>query len=141
MRGGIFFIFIFSSLLSFAQDKVTWEFTADNEVFVAKATIADGWHLYSQHVNDEIGPMPTMFDFSKNNDLKIIGKTIEPEPFKEYDENFGGELEYFKDEVLFHQKYKTQSSTELKGTVTYMVCNDVMCMPPTDVEFSIKIDK
>lgn len=140
MRGGIFFIFSFFAFMSLAQDRVAWEFDAENEVFVAKATIAEGWHLYSQHISNDIGPVPTSFQFEETDGIKMVGKTIEPKPFKEYDENFGGELDYFKEEVIFQQKFKHQGTTELKGSVTYMICNDTMCMPPTDVEFKITID-
>lgn len=141
MRTSILFILSFISCLSFGQNTVEWEFKVENEVFIAKAEIAEGWHLYSQHINNEIGPIPTSFEFEKNPAIRILGKTEEPESLKEYDENFEGELNFFKEQVEFSQELKVTSSSELKGFVTYMVCNDTMCLPPTDEFFNITIEK
>lgn len=139
----IFIVFILVSMLSFGQEKVEWTYSFDSEssTIQIKATIDEGWHLYSQHIDNEIGPVPTSISFEKNGEVVIVGKTIEPESLKEYDENFEGELNFFKDEVVFTQKIKLKKSTTLNGVVTFMVCNDTMCLPPTDIDFSIKINK
>jgi thiol:disulfide interchange protein DsbD len=71
--------------------------------------------------------------------VKFIGETLEPESIKEYDPNFEGELNFFKDEVTFVQKVEVEQPTELSGTVTYMICNDVMCLPPVDEFFKIEV--
>ena len=73
--------------------------------------------------------------------MKLIGKTIEPESIREYDENFEGELNFFKENATFKQKMKVSTSTSVKGVITYMTCNDTMCLPPKDVEFVITINK
>lgn len=137
----LFTVLLFSKL-SVAQDRVTWTFSYNKESghFEAKAEIAEGWHLYSQHIDNELGPVPTSFTFEENADLKLVGKVREPESIKEYDENFEGELNFFKEEVVFTQKIKASKSTELKGSVMFMVCNDTMCLPPTDKEFTVRID-
>lgn len=139
----IFIAFILLSTLSFGQEKVEWSYSFDSELSTIqiKATIDEGWHLYSQHIDNEIGPVPTSIVFEKNDEVVLVGKTIEPESLKEYDENFEGELNFFKDEVVFTQKIKLKNSTTLNGVVTFMVCNDTMCLPPTDIDFSIKINK
>lgn len=140
------FLIVFSLLfvsLSYGQDEVKWEFSFDNEVssLVMKARIEEGWHLYSQIIDNEIGPIPTEFQFTENESFNLIGKTVEPKPIIEYDKNFEGELNFFKEEVVFTQKIKNINAEAVNGVVTYMVCNDVMCMPPVDVEFTITIDK
>lgn len=124
-----------------AQDKVDWSYVfnpAAGEVQVT-ADIAEGWHLYSQHIDNEIGPIPTSFEFQENPAVEFIGSTKEPESIKEYDPNFEGELNFFKDEVTFVQKAKVKGATTIVGTVTYMVCNDTMCLPPVDEVFTINI--
>ncbi len=135
--------FILMTTLSFGQGKVEWSYSYDSEssTISVKAEIAEGWHLYSQHIENEIGPIPTSITFEKNEDVEIIGETIEPESLKEYDPNFEGDLNFFKDEVVFTQKIKLEKSTTVNGVVTFMVCNDTMCLPPTDIEFSITINK
>ncbi len=128
-------------IFSFGQEKVQWSYIynpAEGEVQM-KAEIAEGWHLYSQHIDNEIGPVPTSFDFQENPLIVFVGSVVEPESIKEYDPNFEGELNFFKDEVTFVQKIKADKATSVVGTVTYMVCNDVMCLPPTDEIFRIDI--
>lgn len=137
----IFLIYFFLiSFVSLGQDQVVWEFKADNDVFTAKATIAEGWHLYSQHIENEIGPIPTTFSFEENSKVELVGSVIEPEPLKEYDPNFEGDLNFFKDEVEFQQRIKHTGETEFNGMVTFMVCNSTMCLPPTDKKFTIKLN-
>lgn len=135
-------LFLFLSFQSFGQGKVKWsyEYNSTNDVIELKAVIAEGWHLYSQHINNDIGPIPTEFEFKENPSVKFVGKTNEPESIKEYDQNFEGDLNFFKDEVVFTQKVDVDAPTEVVGTVTYMVCNDVMCMPPKDEIFRITIE-
>lgn len=133
--------FSFLSYWSVCQDQVNWNYaynpvSAELEI---TATIANGWHLYSQHIANEIGPIPTSFEFEENRAVKLIGQTAEPESIKEYDPNFEGELNFFKDEVTFVQKVEVESPTEIHGTVTFMVCNDVMCLPPVDEFFKIEV--
>lgn len=143
VRTVFIFIFLLFAGLSFSQEKVTWSYSYDgvNEELVLEAKIADGWHLYSQVINEGIGPVPTSFEFKENPMIKVIGKTIEPESIHEYDDNFEGELNFFKDSVSFKQKMKVSKSTSVKGVITYMTCNDSMCLPPKDVEFIIAINK
>jgi len=131
------------SNLTFSQEKVTWSCYYDNssETLFIEANISEGWHLYSQNIDAEIGPVPTAFEFEENSAIKIIGKTIEPVSIRKYDENFGGELNFFKNKVVFEQKIQILESTSVKGVVTYMICNDTVCLPPKDVEFVVSINK
>lgn len=141
MKGILLIISTFVSLLSFGQDEVAWDFSFNNETSAIEihAVIQDGWHLYSQEIDNDLGPIPTFFEFKTNESFKLVGKTNEPTPIKEYDENFEGELNFFKNEVVFSQKIDNVSASSVEGVVTYMVCNDVMCMPPVDLEFTITI--
>lgn len=136
---------LFSSFLGLdavAQQHVAWEFTYDNQAseLVASATIDEGWHLYSQRITNDFGPIPTSFEFSTSDTYTLIGKTQEPEPIKQFDPNFEGEMHFFEDEVTFRQQIQASQPTTVEGTVTFMVCNDSMCMPPVDVPFKIKLN-
>jgi len=140
-------IFLFSLLLSlssFGQDKVEWSYRYDSEseVIIFSAKIEEGWHLYSQHINEGLGPVATSFNFDENKkQFKVIGKTNEPTPITEYDPNFEGDLSFFKDSVEFTQKIKVKKSGEVSGTITFMVCNESMCLPPVDIDFNLMIVK
>jgi hypothetical protein len=141
MKFSMFFVFLFSSLVSFSQKKVDWSFSYNQEAkaIEMKAQLADGWHLYSQHVANDIGPVPTTFTLTTNSAIKLIGKVDEPKPIQEYDENFEALLDYFENEVLFTQRIIVKKTTTLEGTVTYMACNATQCLPPVDEHFKIEL--
>jgi thiol:disulfide interchange protein DsbD len=104
------------------------------------ATIDGNWHLYAQDAGE--GPEPTTIAFTANplitfdGNVKEIGKME-----KSYDKNFNSVLKYYAKKVDFVQKIKvrTDIATAVKGTVTFMVCNDRKCLPPRDVPFTINI--
>lgn len=140
-----YFIALLFSVVTFmigAQERVKWDFSysSENKQLTFKATIDDGWHLYSQHINNTIGPVPTSFTFEKNDNIVMEGTVIEPKPIQAYDENFEATLDFFKNDVTFKQNLaKIISGEVIKGYVTFMVCNEVMCLPPSDYPFTIQI--
>ena len=48
---------------------------------------------------------------------------------------------YYEKTVNFVQVVKVKSSakTNLAGKVEFMVCDDELCLPPAEVEFSVSI--
>jgi hypothetical protein len=143
MRLAIFVLSLIPTFCTFGQKKVEWSFSYDasSGVVHLNAHLAEGWHLYSQHIANDIGPVPTAVHFDPNKDIKLIGKVDEPKPVQEYDENFEALLDYFEHEVNFTQRVSVKSSTILTGAVTYMACNSTQCLPPTDEYFSIELKK
>jgi hypothetical protein len=128
------------------ENPVSWNFSAVKkgpkqlEVHMT-ATIAGNWHLYSQKPGE--GPEPTQFTFTKNPLIKLNGKVKEVGKMESmYDPNFKSTLKFFNQKVDFVQNItlKSAANTVLKGTVTFMVCNDRRCLPPKDIPFSIQID-
>jgi hypothetical protein len=143
MKLAIFVFLCFFSSKAEAQSRVSWSFEYDQKAGLLKlnAELADGWHLYSQHIANDIGPVPTTFQFDPNKSYKLIGKVDEPKPIQEYDDNFEALLDYFEHQVEFTQRISVRSSTVLTGTVTYMACNSTQCLPPTDEHFTIQLNK
>lgn len=141
----IFFLLCLTlSFCSFGQDKVEWaaNYDSQSESITFSAKIEEGWHVYGQNINESLGPVPTTFEFEKNNKkFKLIGKTIEPTPITKYDKNFEGELSYFENSVQFVQKLKVKSSADVNIKLTYMVCNEDVCLPPRNIDFNLKIIK
>jgi len=104
------------------------------------ANIDGNWHLYAQDAGE--GPEPTSFTFDANPLVKLDGKVKESGKLeKSFDPNFNSTLRYYAQKVDFIQKVKvkTNANTVVKGTVTYMVCNDRKCLPPKEIPFSIKV--
>jgi thiol:disulfide interchange protein DsbD len=135
-------VLLLSPLSLLAQKPVnwTWKYDASENAVKFKVVLSDGWHLYSQHVQNDIGPVPTQFVFENTPGVEFIGTVQEPVPVQKYDENFEATLDFFEKEAEFKQKVKG-SKGEVKGTVTYMVCNETMCLPPVDLPFTITLDK
>jgi hypothetical protein len=124
--------------------KVTWSYaakkTSKTEATVYfKATIDEGWHVYSQTVK-EGGPIKTTFTFPASKEYTLVGKTIEPKPITKYEETFSMNVSYFEKSVVFSQKVKlTGAKAVVKGTIEFMTCDDKQCLPPEEVSFSIPV--
>ena len=143
----IILISSFSFLSAQIFKPVKWDYAIkkldENQAeLIFKAKIEKGWHLYSQFLPSDQGPVSTTFNFEKSKNYELIGKVKEGTPIKEYDPNFEMELSYFKDQVSFRQKLKVISATdfEIKAYVNFMVCNEQRCLPPEDVNFSFKLE-
>jgi len=137
-------IFGFNLLTAQMEEPVTWTFTSEkvseteyNIIFTAD--IDRGWSVYSQFLGQG-GPIPTSFEFDKNN-LQLLGDASENGQKKEvYDKIFGMKLTKFVNKAKFTQRVKVQDGAkEVKGFVTYMTCDESSCMPPTDVKFNIDL--
>lgn len=138
----LFLLFAFSWTFSFSQQIVDWKVSFDkkNELIELTASIEEGWHLYSQHIENNVGPVPTSFSFKSSNDFQLLGQVNEPKAIQKYDENFEATLDFFEKQVTFIQKIKTFKSTNLEGTITFMVCNESMCLPPVDYKYKLEIN-
>jgi thiol:disulfide interchange protein len=141
-------LLVFFSGASFAQilNPVKWTFSSKKindtvaELYL-KATIDKGWHVYSQYI-PENGPVPTSFTFEKSKDYQTIGKVIEPKPIVEFDPNFDMQLKFFAKSAVFVQKIKMLSMKPftVKGKLEFMCCDDKQCLPPSEIEFSFKLE-
>lgn len=120
---------------SYAAKKTS---TTEAVVFI-KATIDEGWHVYSQFVKDG-GPVKTTIDFTPSKAFTLVGKTIEPQPITRMEKVFGMEVGFFEKSVIFQQKIRLKAKqTTVSGKLEYMTCNDQKCLPPDDIEFSIPV--
>ena len=139
-------LLFFTSLGAFAQldDPVSWSYfgkkTSPTEATVyIKASIEEGWHLYSQTVKPG-GPNKTIFTFAKTKDYTLVGGTTEPKPISKFEKVFNMNVPYFADEVVFQQKIKlNKGATTVKGKVEFMVCDDKKCLPPNEIAFSVPV--
>ena len=93
---------------------------------IMTATIDEGWHLYTQDIPDG-GPVPTQFSYGE---LPLIGlTTTSAKVYSAYDENFEMDLSFYETKAVFHQTVITREVKELTASVTFMACNDQMCLP------------
>lgn len=137
------------SLVSVGQieDPVRWSFdskqiTENTFDLLFTAAIEEHWHIYSNTLDPDKGPVPTTFDFTADKSYQLNKGIKEPKPINEYDKNFDMDLLYFNNEVTFVQRVKVLAeSTTIKGELTYMTCDDSKCLPPEYVNFSFDLKK
>ncbi|MFD2825328.1 protein-disulfide reductase DsbD domain-containing protein [Leeuwenhoekiella polynyae] len=137
----------FTGSTAFSQiyDPVSWE-TSVKELGENKyelqilATIEPGWHLYAQNL-PEGGPVPTSFSFPFESSYKIIGKVEQSKPHTFFDDIFEMETSYYENRATFSQivQVKETSLKTINAEVTFMVCDDSQCLPPTTEELHFKI--
>ena len=110
--------------------------TADGEI-VFSGKIADGWHVYSTDLGED-GPIQATFHVDKKDGVELVGKlTPKGREISQMDPMFEMKLRYFEHSVQFVQKVKfTKPKYSIKCYLEFGACNDQMCMPPTQVNFS-----
>lgn len=107
-----------------------------------KATIASGWHLYSQSQPENAIAIPTEFLLNPNPLFVVKGKIREVGKMEKYtDKTLGTTAHQYSKMVSFVQtlELKAKVKTALTGTVEYQVCDDEKCLPPKKVPFTIAL--
>ncbi len=129
-----------------AQNPAQWSFSTKevgNGEFdlIFTVRLAEGWDTYSQFLEGEDGPVPTSFTFEEGPHFERKGGVKESgNKSTKYDKVFGMNLTKFSDIGIFTQRVVVKDfSKPIKGYLTFMVCNDEMCLPPRDVDFSFAL--
>ena len=129
-------------------EPVKWEFSvheteSKSELDVVfHASVDACWHIYSQHLDDPNGPLPTYFEVAAPEGAEKVGDVRECEPIVEYDPNFMMDLKFFEEEVYWVQTVRVNEGATpgaVSGFLSFMVCDASRCLPPEDVEFSIDL--
>ena len=105
------------------------------------ASLDPCWHIYSQFLGSDDGPIATAF---YNNANEIVEGVTECTPLIAYDPNFMMDLKYFDEEVYWSSIISLsdlESADTLKGSLLYMVCDETMCLPPTDVYYKLPLSE
>src|SRR6185503_15242365 len=148
MRSLVLIIFTFLSLVATGQiyNPVTWSFELKSSgnseyLFIAKATIDEGWWVYSQHLESADGPVATTVYFDEGPHFKLAGKNKESDNAKKiFDKVFEMNVTKYQHYFTIEQKIKViDPSKSITGAINFMTCNDERCLPPTDAEFNLKV--
>ncbi|WP_010522370.1 protein-disulfide reductase DsbD family protein [Aquimarina agarivorans] len=140
------FLFLISTTAT-AQvfNPVTWKTSTKdlggNEYEIQfKASIKEGWHVYSQHIKGDEGPLPTEFSVKAEN-ITLLGGVSEPKGIEGFDKTFEMDIKYFETAAVFIQKLKLLDgyTDPIKASVLFMVCDDERCLPPEEKEFTINL--
>lgn len=138
-------LFTLINFILLGQSPVTWDIStekidAENVTLVFEAKIEEGWHVYSQFLGENEGPIPTGFFYTDNENISFVGKAKEIGAETHFDKVWGFDITYFNNKARFEQKVKIENLNDaiLEGEIEFMVCNESECMPP-DI-FPFKID-
>lgn len=138
-------LFSLFSILAIGQTlkPVSWDFKVNPKKdgsyeFVATASLDGDWAIYSQHTA-EGGPVPLSFTYEKGVQLK--GETKEnSKAIKKMSDLFEVEVIKYKKEAVFTQNFTLEEGQNaIKGTLRFMCCDDLRCLPPAEVSFDVAI--
>ena len=139
----VFSLLILGVSTSYSQNKVKWklDFDYNRNVLQIKGEIDHGWHLYSSLTPLEAGPIPVEIKTNKSKGFRTKGAFVEKyDAIKIFDANFDSDVFIFEQNYLAEQNIKLKKNCSANITVTYMVCNEEMCLPPIDEVLSIKLN-
>ncbi|MBX2844679.1 MAG: thioredoxin family protein [Saprospiraceae bacterium] len=108
---------------------------------VLKATVEDGWYLYSKETGQG-GPVPTKLSFTDPQGYELIGDVVEvAEKEKEgFDKIFEMNVKKLIGDSEFRQRIKITDANQFAlGEIEYQTCNDESCLPPTPEEFAVQL--
>ncbi len=115
--------------------------TSNNEgVMTFKASIEDGWHLYSFDL-PENGPNATKISFEKTSGIELLGEIVPSrQPIDTVDLVFNIRVGWWDADVKFSQKFKVleEGKYDIAGEIYFQACNGETCIAPTTETFDFK---
>ena len=141
----LFSLLAFLGISQNALKPVVWNVTyvekssTEGEI-IFTAMIEKKWHIYSQRPTD-VGPIPTSFTITPNPNYDLVGTVIEKDAHEEFVAAFDAKVFVFSGETIFKQKVirKQKKAFIINTSLEFMTCNDVQCLPPTTLNFSVSI--
>jgi hypothetical protein len=146
MKVRLLFLALLAAGYAGAQNPVKWSFSTkdlgNNQLeLIFTGNIDEGWYTYSQTLESDQGPVASSITYKQGSHFKLIGKAVESgEKFTVHDPVFDMKLSKFKHKAVFTQLVEVKDRTKpVEGYVTFMSCNDEMCLPPKDVDFKFDL--
>ena len=140
----VFLLMLLLARSGYGQGPVVWTFrttpvVGNETTLLVRATMAPGWHLYSQRM-PKGGPIPTRFMFDSEGDYIPVGVTEEKGPATVfYDHTYEMEVTWYTGSANFSQRFRLHDpDVTIKGEVEYMACNEHICFPGAHV-FSVAV--
>jgi thiol:disulfide interchange protein len=109
-----------------------------------RGTIEPGWRLYAM---DSQAGRPLVVRLDAPASLRPLGGPQQAQPREGYDRYFQSDYTYFEEEVTVTQAFRLSGDAEdgahrLEAAVTFMLCNDDVCLPPRTQEVAtvVRVD-
>lgn len=141
-------LLLFSLLFISAQSPTPTSWSVKSEKLVdnkyniiISSEIEDGWHLYSQYLKSNEGPLSTFIQFDIGSTNSLIDSTTEEGVVTHFDPVWEMDISYFENKAKFIQTIAVSDTTQtlIKGNVNFMVCDEKECLPPDDYNFEINL--
>ncbi|HAA10977.1 MAG TPA: disulfide bond formation protein DsbD [Cytophagales bacterium] len=143
MRTWIAFAIALFPALAWGQlaEPATWQYeysvkeaqVGDEIEVIFNIDIEDGWYMYSNDFDPDLGPMLTETTFLDPAGYELVGGLVPQHPKKKYDEVWEGDVTYFTKKAQFRQKIKILSTdfAGVSGEYTGQVCTEIdgQCIP------------
>lgn len=130
-----------------ATDVVDWRVRAEAATpgrtahIYLDAEIKDGWRLYA--MNSPVG-RPLELTMDALPDGLVAGDVVQDDPETGYDQGFEMEYPYFAGTARVAQILRVSNAIPdgrhtVRGSVSFTVCNDSICLPPARVPFRVPV--
>lgn len=131
-----------AALLSAQRNQVKWSLELEPSTAAPggkvlgklKASIDEGWHLYSLSRPKTPANVPTTITVVPNPAVAEV-KVYQPRPMRAFDKNFNTETETYEREAVFLIEMQLKGETaegpvEITAEPRYQVCSETTCIPP-----------
>jgi thiol:disulfide interchange protein len=127
------------------KDPTTWTVEAkkksgnDYEV-IFHLKLKEGWHIWGMKPGGDGLQVPPEFKIEKSKTVKANGGVAEKgKAIVGPMDGVDGIVMYFKGKVDYVQHVTVTGNGTIKGSYSYQVCDDHMCLPPKTQPFSVEI--
>lgn len=118
-------------------ERMKWTAATEGGELILKGEIEKGWHLYST-IPVKDGPFPTTIEAKG---ITLGKKIVELTPKKKFDPNFALDVQTFDDKAELRVPITAKSGNSATVDVTYQLCNDTTCLPPTTKSLTVDVSK
>lgn len=142
-------IFLFGSNFAEAQgfkNPAKWTYDIkktgeDQYELVFHLKLDEHWHIWSLNPQGDGMEIPPKFTFKKNANYTLLGKMAEQgKLISGPREGVDGIVNEFHDKVDYIQKVKVKGNQKITGNINFQVCDENMCLPPKNLNFSFEIN-
>ncbi|TXF89524.1 DUF255 domain-containing protein [Neolewinella aurantiaca] len=105
-------------------------------------TMLPEWTIYSKDVDPDVGPIPTTFVVQNNDKAKTVGEVSEKSAtlIEKFDKAWDTVVAKIDGgTVVYSQLVEVPAGSKISGYLEYQTCDGEMCLPPTEVPFSLDL--
>jgi thiol:disulfide interchange protein DsbD len=139
------FIWAIPSFSQMTDDPTSWKYevkkkSATEYQLIFHLTLQKEWHIWSLHPGGDGYEIAPSFTFDQNPNAKLKGSITEKgKPVTTTMAGIDGKITYFTGKVDYIQDVTVTGNTKITGKHQYQVCNDKMCLPPKDKDFTFEL--